>query len=67
MYHVRHSHRILHHNEIASSIKICEVASEFKLRKLARGFEAWHDIFYVVGAIDGPHIPILAPIIRRED
>ena len=41
--------------------------SESKLRKLARDFEALHDIPYVVGAIDGSHIPILAPVIGGED
>lgn len=41
--------------------------SEFKLHKLARDFEALHDIPYVVGAIDGSPILILALIIGGED
>lgn len=41
--------------------------SKFKLCKLVRDFEALHDILYVVGAMDGFHILVLAPVIGGED
>jgi hypothetical protein len=34
---------------------------------LAQEFEVLHGIPYIIGAIDGSHIPILGPIIRGED
>ena len=36
-------------------------------RNLAQGFEALHRISYIIGAIDGSHSLILAPIIGGED
>jgi len=47
--------------------KFVKFPNEFKLQKLARDFEALHDIPYVVGAIDGSHILILAPVVGGED
>ena len=38
-----------------------------RFRVLAKEFEALHGIPYIIGAIDGSHIPILAPIIGGED
>ena len=41
--------------------------SESQFRILAKGFEALHEIPYVVGAIDGSHILVLIPIYGGED
>ena len=34
---------------------------------MASKLEQLHDISYIIGAIDGSYILVLAPIIRRED
>ena len=41
--------------------------SSTRSRILAQEFEVLHEIPYIVEAIDGPHILILAPIIGGED
>ena len=38
-----------------------------QFRILAQEFKALNGIPYIIGAIDGSHIPILGPIIRGED
>jgi hypothetical protein len=38
-----------------------------RLRVLAKDFERLHNIPYIIGAIDGSHIPMLAPVIGGED
>jgi hypothetical protein len=38
-----------------------------RLRILAKDFERLHNIPYIIGAIDGSHISVLAPIIGGED
>jgi hypothetical protein len=40
---------------------------ENRLRVLAKYFERLHNIPYIIGAIDGSHIPVLAPVIGGED
>jgi hypothetical protein len=47
--------------------KFVTFPSEYKFRELAKDFEALHGIPYVVGAIDGSHIPIIAPVNGGED
>ena len=47
--------------------KFVTFPNEYKFRELAKDFEALHGIPYVVGVIDGSHIPILAPINGGED
>ena len=46
---------------------LVQIPSESQFRVLAKEFEALHGIPYVVGAIDGSHIPVLAPIYGGED
>ena len=41
--------------------------SPARFRVLAQEFEALHGIPHIIGAIDGSHIPILAPVIGGED
>ena len=38
-----------------------------RFRVLAQEFEALYGIPYIIGAIDGSHIPILVPVIGGED
>jgi hypothetical protein len=38
-----------------------------KLRILAKYFERLHNILYIIGTIDGSHIPVLVPVIGGED
>ena len=44
-----------------------QMPSESQFRILAKQFEALHGIPYIVGAIDGSHIAVLAPIVGGED
>lgn len=46
---------------------LVQFPSESQFRVLASQFEALHGIPYIVGAIDGSHIPVLAPVIGGED
>jgi len=32
-----------------------------RMKQIAKGFEALHGILFILGAIDGSHIPIQAP------
>ena len=41
--------------------------SPARFKVLAQEFEAHHGIPYIIGAIDGSHIPILAHVIGKED
>ena len=41
--------------------------SDSQFRVLASNFEKLHEISYIIGAIDGSHILVLAPIIGKED
>jgi hypothetical protein len=47
--------------------KFVTFPSEHWFHEMAREFEALHDIPYIVGAIHGSHIPILAPVNGGED
>ncbi|MCO5606982.1 hypothetical protein L7F22_061173 [Adiantum nelumboides] len=38
-----------------------------RIQSLASGFEAIQGILYVIGAVDGSHIPIIAPRAHHED
>ena len=44
-----------------------QIPNEDKFRVLARDFERLHNIPYIIGPIDGSHIPVLAPVIGGED
>jgi hypothetical protein len=44
-----------------------QTPNENRLRVLAKDFERLHNIPYIIGAIDGSHIPVLAPVIGGED
>ena len=44
-----------------------QTPSESQFRILASKFKQLHGIPYIIGATDGSHIPILAPIIGGED
>ena len=44
-----------------------QTLDESQFRVLARRFKQWHDIPYVIGSINGSHIFVLAPIVRKED
>jgi hypothetical protein len=44
-----------------------QTPSESQFRVLASRFEELHGISYIIGATDGLHIPILAPVIGGED
>jgi len=44
-----------------------QTPSESQFRVLASLFEKLHGIPYIIGAIDGSHIPVLAPVIGGED
>jgi hypothetical protein len=44
-----------------------QIPNENRLRVLAKEFEKLHNIPYIIGAIDGSHIPVLAPVIGGED
>ena len=44
-----------------------QTPDESQFRILARRFEQLHDIPYVIGAINGSHILVLAPVVGRED
>jgi hypothetical protein len=44
-----------------------QALDENRLRVLAKDFERLHNIPYIIGAIDGSHIPVLAPVIGGED
>lgn len=44
-----------------------QVPNENKFRVLAKEFERLHNIPYIIRAIDGSHIPVLAPVIGGED
>ena len=44
-----------------------QMPSESQFRVLAREFEALHGIPYIIGAIDGLHIAVLAPMVGGED
>ncbi len=44
-----------------------QIPNENRLRVLANEFEKLHNIPYIIGAIDGSHIPVLAPVIGGED
>lgn len=44
-----------------------QIPNENRFRVLARDFERLHNIPYIIGAIDGSHIPVLAPVIGGED
>lgn len=46
---------------------LVQFPSEVQFRVLVAEFQALHGIPYIVGAIDGSHIPILAPLIGGED
>jgi hypothetical protein len=46
---------------------LAQFPSESQFKVLASQFEDLHGIPYIVGAIDGLHIPILAPMIEGED
>jgi hypothetical protein len=46
---------------------LVQFPSESQFKVLASQFEALHGIPYIVGAIDGSHIPILAPVIGGGD
>ena len=46
---------------------LVQMSSESQFRVLAKEFEVLHKIPYVVGAIDGSHILVLAPIYGGED
>jgi hypothetical protein len=46
---------------------LVQMLSESTFRVLAKEFEALHGHPYVVGAIDGSYIPVLAPIDGKED
>ena len=46
---------------------LVQMPSESQFRVLAKEFEALHGIPYVVGAIDGLHIHVLAPIYGGEN
>lgn len=37
------------------------------MKKYAKDFEALHGILFVIGAIDGMHIPIIAPRLHAAD
>jgi len=37
------------------------------IRIIAQEFEAIHEIPHIIGAINGSHIPIFAPVIGRDD
>jgi hypothetical protein len=43
-----------------------QALDENRLRVLAKDFERLHNIPYIIGAIDGSHIPVLAHIIRGK-
>ena len=43
------------------------MAYSITLEDISRNFEALHGIPYIVGAIDGSHIPILAPHEHAAD
>lgn len=47
--------------------KFVRFPSELKCCKLARDFEVLYEISYVVGALDKPHISILALVIGGEN
>ena len=44
-----------------------QIPSESQFRVLASRFEKFHDIPYIIGAIDGYHIHILDPLIGGQD
>ena len=44
-----------------------QIPSGSQFRVLASNFEKLHEISYIMGAIDGSHILVLAPIIGEED
>jgi hypothetical protein len=44
-----------------------QIPNENRLRILAKEFERLNNIPYIIGAIDGSHIPVLAPVIGGED
>ena len=44
-----------------------QTPSESQFRVLASRFEKLHGIPYIIGAIDGSHIPVLAPVIGGQD
>jgi hypothetical protein len=46
---------------------LVQFPSELQFKVLASQFEALHGIPYIVSAIDGLHIPVLAHVIGRED
>ena len=46
---------------------LVQMPSESQFRVLAKEYEAIHGIPYVVGAIDGSHIPVLAPMYGGEN
>jgi len=44
-----------------------QVPNENRFRVLAKEFERLHNIPYIIGAIDGSHVPVLAPVLGGED
>jgi hypothetical protein len=46
---------------------IVQFPSPARFRVLAQEFEALHGIPYIIGAIDGSHIPIFAHVIGEDD
>ena len=46
---------------------LVQIPSESQFRLLAKEFEVLHGISYVVDAINGSYIPVLAPIYRGEE
>jgi hypothetical protein len=44
-----------------------QIPSESQFRVFASRFEKLHDIPYIIGAIDGSHIHVLAPVIGGQD
>ncbi len=44
-----------------------QVPNKNRFRVFAKEFERLHNIPYIIGAIDGSHIPVLAPVIGGED
>ena len=44
-----------------------QTPSESQFRILASRFEKLHGIPYIIGAVHGSHIPVLAPLIGRQD
>ena len=46
---------------------LVQTPNESQFRVIASRFEQLHGIPYIIGAIDGSHIPVLAPVIGGED